>query len=429
MSNLSISPSVTLSSLLSELASEAPPASLQAELADATTQAMMGEVDGITPAQHGDAAGGAGDTLAHGLKSLNFGTAHAHTSSALQGAAGAEAVAQSPTLQDMAQAVPRHDIASERHGTLADNAGGPASASSPQSQVDADLSGGLPGVSVARPDAAGVNPVARDVQVTLAPASLLHQQPAEFRSSLSPTSPTEEAKKQRGEHDEDGAAGQHPHPDQDPEETRPAALDDLLVKAEVTAASDATGGLPGMAGDAELYQQIVAALHAVGATAGPVFDVLEELRRQRRVVVATPNGLTSGLRCAAHVDVLWPVAGGGGRALRLAGELLWAQSGFDTDWLMTHLVKAQAQGSVRQLSPVSAEQDARRIAVCLGAQATPMVAWSQACLRVRDGTRLWRALEPQWSLRLAICTLPLSLQAGGHSSHPSQAPGAHHHAA
>ena len=51
------------------------------------------------------------------------------------------------------------------------------------------------------------------------------------------------------------------------------------------------------------------------------------------------------------------------------------------------------------------------MAVCLGSQALSAGAGAQVCVRVRDTTRLWRALEPQWSLRVAVGTRPWAARA------------------
>jgi hypothetical protein len=448
MSPLSISPSVPLSALFSELVGGTSPASSPGSLADAAAKALMAEVDGgTTLSAHPLDAGGRGslgEALAQGRTNATaFDTfGHATGPSALQALAAAEGrPAHSPTLQDMAQAVPRHDIAAERHGSATEGTGTLQGAPSPVA-ADAGPAADKPIVSSSssRPEAAGTDAVARgEAQLTQAPLSMLHLQNTEFRTRFSEPPVDDEDDARQGRRD-----AQHPEDEDDtpagttalPQDAAALVAAGLLSpaagRADEKAAGPTDAPSPAPAGsslgDPQLYQQIVSALHAVGAApASPVSEALEELRRQRRVVLATPSGLTAGLRCAAHVDVLWPVPGGGGRALRLSGELLWAQASAEADWMMAHLVKSQADGNVRQLAPIAADADARRIAVCLGAQAVPMVAWSQACLRVRDATRLWQALEPQWSLRLLVSTLPLSLlQNGGAPLHP---PGRPHHGA
>jgi len=430
MSHLSISPSVTLSALFSELAGGTAPSSSPQGMADAVAKALMAQVgdghtpEALSPVSSADAGPRLGDTLTQGLgasKFVSVGSAPTGPT-ALQALAAAEGrPAHSPTLQDMAQAVPRHDIAAGRHGHLvAEGSPAPASPSPTPLSTVADRPGAVAPTVAHSPAAARADAVVAEAQLTQAPVALLHPQATEFRTHAPEPRDDDEPRRERraAGGNEDGADPQDGAAARDDQDDAAAGVEAAPVDTATDEHHLPADARPGLAGDAALYQQIVSALHAVGTTSGPVAELLEELRRQRRVVLATPSSLTAGLRCNAHVDVLWPVAGGG-RALRLSGELLWAQAGHESDWLMAHLVKSQAQGHVRQLSPVGNDAGARCIAVCLGAQATPMLAWSQACLRVRDATRLWQALEMQWSLRLVIGTLPLSLQAGPPSSpHP-----------
>ena len=433
MSHLSISPSVTLSALFSELAGGTAPNTSPQGMADAVAKALMAEAgdgrapDALSPAPSANASPRLGDPLAQGLGTLKFvpvGTGPTGPA-ALQAMAAAEGrPAHSPTLQDMAQAVPRHDIAAGRHGNhLAEGGPAPAGALLNSATADADRPGAVAPTVAHAPDAA-----VAEAQLIQAPLALLHPQATEFRTHAPEPRDDDEPRRERrsaGGDEEEADPQDRATPRQDEGD---AAAEVVAVPVDIAPDERHPPAevRPSLAGDAALYQQIVSALHALGTTTGPVSELLEELRRQRRVVLATPSRLTAGLRCNAHVDVLWPVAGGG-RALRLSGELLWAQVSHGSDWLLAHLIKSQAPGNVRQLSPIGNEPGARCIAVCLGAQATPMLAWSQACLRVRDGTRLWQALEMQWSLRLAIGTLPLSLQAGPPSSaHPH---GRAHHGA
>lgn len=295
-------------------------------------------------------------------------------------------------LEQMAQAASPHDIAAERHGRL-DAPGPPASV-----HTDANAAAPAPS-SRAEPLA---TPLAREVVATTAVASLLHVPAARQRDATAPAPSTP-----RDRRDGDGPADDTAH---DGNLEPPQAQDGASLESDnvtiVTAATQAPADRS--TGAATLYESIVAALRAARDAGGPVAIALDELKRQRRVVLATPVSLTPGLRCLAHVDVLVPTAGSG-RAVRLSGELLWSQVTSDTVWWQAHLVKSQGHGNVRQLVPVATQADTRRIAVCLGAHAIPMTAWSHACLRVRDGTRLWRALEPQWSLRLILSSLPLVL--------------------
>ena len=343
-----------------------------------------------------------GETLAQQLSAIE------PAATDLAGAGGAEVPGQEPgaaahTLQQMAQAAPHHDVAAERHGSA--NRAAASVASAPASGFDS--LGTAAALSSPAPHAEPMaTPTLRDAQLTPAVATLLHTPATQLRTDPGASPATEERRHRRAERDvqdedteddEDRDTG----PDTIPMGDDEAELE--LVPAEAVAAQSP------LAGDPLLYQQIVSALHGLRLGEGPVTLALEELRRQRRVVLATPAGLRAGLRCPAHVDVLWPLPAGG-RAVRLAGELLWSQVASDAVWLEAHLVKSQGRGNVRQLVPVASQAEARRVAVCLGVQAVPMTAWSQACLRVRDSNRLWSALGPQWSLRLVVASQPLVLQ-------------------
>jgi hypothetical protein len=421
--------------------------------------------------------------------------------------AGAQTAPTLPgaTLQNMAQLAPTLELNTPRHGpapapaffagpttapALVNLTAGTTGTTGTNAVLAKDLASASGGSAPsARLDASGASPVARQVNLTHIPTSLLHTQQTEFREnhtapSKSRTPAQHDAAGQDSESgdDESGDENDTLSPDDEPQaadslspfgntvsgtvqqqfqaqlqsqqkcsalknnppwpnhagEARHRPDEFGPISSQAMAASfvaplstmglDASHSLA----EAPLYQHLVAALRALNASSGPVFEVLSELKRQRRVLLATPQGLSFDLRCNAHVDVLIPAAGGlQGRAIRLKGELLWAQHHLATDWFMTHLVKSQTPAGVRQLSPMFDEEDGvddnptlasqpvaaslspsaieRQIAVCLGAQATPMVAWSQACLRVHDGNRLWRALESQWSLRLAISATTLGL--------------------
>ncbi|MEY4561545.1 MAG: hypothetical protein RLZZ618_822 [Pseudomonadota bacterium] len=323
------------------------------------------------------------------------------------------------TLQHMAEAAPRHDIATERHRGAERDA-------SPAAALAKEKNASAPAPSVRAEPLA--TPLAREAMLTTAVASLLHTPSARLRTNDHAHDPLDDAlrrQRQQSGGDTDDAADEQAHAQ--PDDADDAMTPDLPTAPAIAASGAAESGLEvapeaqastaALTSDPLLYQQIVAALHARHAERPEVQVALDELKRQRRVVIATPVSVSSGsLRCAAHVDVLCPTLGGG-RAWRFVGELLWSQAAGGAAWFETHLVKSQAQGHVRQLVPVDAQHDAREVAISLGAQAMPMTAWSQACLRVRDGNRLWASLDAQWSLRLVVARAPLVLSV-------QQAPGA-----
>jgi hypothetical protein len=419
MSNIvSISPINTLATVLAELSMPTkgvqPVTALEEILVALRSDGEFGvDAENLTGSTAGGALGvgvGAGASALASLIFLNVGAGHAIAIEVPPVLSTDEMADNQHTLQDMAKTGPRHDIATERHGPSANNSKSPPSTREMQLQSNPAVA-----PSSSRPDAAGANPVVRQLNITPDAALLLHLQPTEFRTTLSKLDPAKEARKNREEKNEDDTSDDAKFSEN--EDLTPEFLSEIerethAPQSSTPSPAPARSIFPASGvGDAQLYQNTLACLNAVGALAGPTFDLLAELRSQRRVLIATPHGLSSahahGLRCEAHVDLLWPVPGGG-RALRLRGEILWAQAQFDADWFITHLVKSQSAGGVRQLSPKASQEQARQIAVCLGAQALPMVAWSHACLRIHDGNRLWRALEPQWSLRLAVSTLPLT---------------------
>lgn len=160
-----------------------------------------------------------------------------------------------------------------------------------------------------------------------------------------------------------------------------------------------------------LYEGVVAALRETQPRDPSVLHVLAELRRLRRVMIATPLPGGETFDGPAAIDVLMPSPDGGGCAVRLMGQLSWAEPPADGEdrWTLATVVKTQAHGQLRHLSCIGPEGTTRRVAVRLGLF-TPLPAHAaQACLRVRDVTRLWLALGAQWSFRLLLAAQPLAL--------------------
>jgi len=353
MSDLSISP-VAMRALLElpELPQEAPKSPLEALAATA------GE------------AGGLGDPRTNGVAALGITPEAATTLPEVQVDGGHEYTSPAPTLALMAQATSRQD-----------NPAPATSDTNAPSRHEAAVEAGTPAD-------AGAAPLPTDLPATVAVASLLHVTKPEFRSNPEPSHAVDE----RGRHaftaeaDEDDTA--------DADDEPPAEEPDARTEP-----------LPLASGDAALYARLVAGLRHLGDVSPVAEEVLGELRRQRRVVLVTPSTLLPGPKCPAHVDVLWPLPSGG-RALRLAGELWWARVPVPDTWWSAHLVKSRSSDLQHHLAPRPGDDQARDVAVCLGTQALAAGAGAQVCLRVRDTTRLWRALEPQWSLRVAVGTRP-----------------------
>lgn len=171
------------------------------------------------------------------------------------------------------------------------------------------------------------------------------------------------------------------------------------------------GGISAGRDAIRLYDAMLAALRGMEPNEPSVRLVLDELRRQRRVMVATPLPGGAAPRRPAAVDVLMPSPDGYGCAVRLMGELSWEHSGPDETgrWTLATVVKTQAHGELRHLSCIGPEGTTRRVAVRLGLRGPAPATAAQACLRVRDATRLWLALGAQWSFRLLLGTQPLAL--------------------
>ncbi len=106
------------------------------------------------------------------------------------------------------------------------------------------------------------------------------------------------------------------------------------------------------------------------------------------------------------MDVLLAVAPQADARWRLGGELWWAHVPVPDTWWCAHLVKkSRSADHQHHLAPRPGDDLARDVAVCLGGQA---LAGRGRGAGVRAGARhhapLARALEPQWSLRVAVGT-------------------------
>ena len=316
----------------------------------------------------GAEAGGLGDPRTNGVAALGIAPEAATTLPEAQVDGGHEYTSATPTLALMAQGTPRQD------GPVPPTAEANA-APRHEAAVDAGT-----------PADAGVAPLPSDLPATVAVASLLHVTPPAFRARTDASPAVDERGRLAFDAEDGGDTPDDGEPSAEPHE--PVAPP-----------------LPIASGDPALYAHIVARLRDLAGESEVAGEVLGELRRQRRVVLVTPSTLLPGPKCPAHVDVLWPLPAGG-RAMRLGGELWWARVPVPDTWWCAHLVKSRSADHQHHLAPRPGDDLARDVAVCLGSQALAAGAGAQVCVRVRDTTRLWRALEPQWSLRVAVGTRP-----------------------
>lgn len=371
MSDLSIS-AITAVSCASAFAGETAAGAGASPAPASALDALVASPSGI--AEAGSTGGALTSTLTNGVAALGASPEAATTWAEAQTAGGHEAAAPpSQTLALMAQSGPRPETLAERPATVAE-AG------------QRDNAGAVTGW--------GDSQVARlqtELQATVAVASLLH-----IPTGTGSPRPA-------GVEDPTRAGGGFDHDEGDTEESDPADQEeDPLADEQAPAPRRASSGT----GDPERYQRLLAGLRAAERGCEALGAILAELRRQRCVLLVTPIGLPAGERSAAHVDVLWP-QGTGGRALRFAGELHWPAAPAPA-WWTSHVVKTQSEGHVRRLAPVVAGRSGpSEVQVLLGAQARPTEPVQGVCLRVRESTRFWRALEPQWSLRIALHSRPL----------------------
>lgn len=374
MSDLSIS-AITAVSRTSAFAGGESAAGGSANPAPASAlEALVASPSGVV--ETGGTGGALTSTLTNGVAALGAAPEASTTWTEAQTPGGHEAATAPPsqTLALMAQAGPRPETLVERPGTVGE-AGLRDNAAAVTGWGDSQVA-----------------PLQTELQATVAVASLLHIP----SGSTSPRAAGVEDPTRHGggfDHD-DGGADESDSSDQDEAPT----TDD-----QVGAPRRASPGI----GDPELYQRLLAGLRAAERDCEALGAILAELRRQRCVLLVTPVGLPAGERAAAHVDVLWPRATGG-RALRFAGELHWPAAPAPA-WWTSHVVKTQSEGHVRRLAPVvTGTSNLSPVQVLLGAQARPPEPVHGVCLRVRESTRFWRALEPQWSLRIALHSRPLS---------------------
>lgn len=373
MSDLSIS-AITAVSRASAFAGGESAAGGGASPAPASAlEALVASPSGV--AEAGGTGGALTSTLTNGVAALGASPEAATTWTEAQTPGGHEAAAAPPsqTLALMAQAGPRQETLVERQGTVG----------------EAGLRDN--GAAVTGWGDSQVAPLQTELQATVAVASLLHIPTGS--ASARPAGVEDPARHGGGvDHDDDGT-----------DESDPSDKDEAFMADDQAGAPRRAS--PGI-GDPELFQRLLAALRAAERGCEALGAILAELRRQRCVLLVTPVGLPAGERAAAHVDVLWP-RGTGGRALRFAGELHWPAAPAPA-WWTSHVVKTQSEGHVRRLAPVVAgTSGSSQVHVLLGAQARPPEPGPGVCLRVRESTRFWRALEPQWSLRIALHSRPL----------------------
>jgi hypothetical protein len=168
--------------------------------------------------------------------------------------------------------------------------------------------------------------------------------------------------------------------------------------------------------DPALYRRIVTQLMAEKFQLHVVPHVLNELRRLRRVVLVTPVQRARVGLVDAHVDVLCPTRHGGS-VLRMAGTIEWTVDPAVAGWMLLHVFKAQTSGGAMRFHPVSSTPHTTRLLVA--AMGQPFAESGQAHARVRlsDGTRLRRALQSQWSLRMALGPNPIDLSSSDADAH------------
>lgn len=154
--------------------------------------------------------------------------------------------------------------------------------------------------------------------------------------------------------------------------------------------------------DEALFADILDAL-----VSGRQSDILRQLQGSRRIVAVLPFNDPGELRCAARAYLLWRDAAGVGQVAGLAARLSWAKPPRSADWITVRSYKDRAANSAWRLRVQSTVPGPRAAAIQMGTAPMLPGAWTEVCLHIPDASRFWSSLGIQFSLQVAISTVPL----------------------
>lgn len=154
--------------------------------------------------------------------------------------------------------------------------------------------------------------------------------------------------------------------------------------------------------DEALFGDILDALVSGGRS-----DILRQLQGSRRIVVVFPFSDPGEAHCAARAYLLWRDAAGKGQVAGLVARLGWAKPPRDVNWVMVRSYKDRAANSRWHLRVQATVPGPRGAAIQVGR--TPILPgmWTEVRLQIPDAARFWAILGAQFSLQVAISTVPL----------------------
>ncbi len=153
-----------------------------------------------------------------------------------------------------------------------------------------------------------------------------------------------------------------------------------------------------------LYVRILAALRQDTRPASQA--CLLELQRGRKTLVALPCDDAPGLHSSALACLLWRDQDAG-RAACFDARLIWTSARRAAAWIGVRTHKDCDGRGQRILKTLPGSGSETSGVVFLSAEQLSQIRWRDAALVVGEAARLWAMLGHQWSVRVAISTVPL----------------------
>ena len=135
--------------------------------------------------------------------------------------------------------------------------------------------------------------------------------------------------------------------------------------------------------------------------------MLRQLQGSRRIAVVLPFSDPGEPCCAARACLLWRDAAGKGQVAGFSARLTWAKPARAMDWMMVRSYKDRAVNSRWCLRVQATVPGPRGAAIQVGRTPVLPGMWTDVRLHIPDAARFWGALGAQFSLQVAISTVPL----------------------
>jgi hypothetical protein len=153
-----------------------------------------------------------------------------------------------------------------------------------------------------------------------------------------------------------------------------------------------------------LYLRVLTALRRHNDPASQA--CLLDLQRGRKTLVASPAVDTPGLQSAALACLLWRDQDAG-RAASFDARLIWTNARRTAGWIGVRTHKDCDAHGQRILKTLPGAGNEMSGVVFFSAEQLSQVRWRDAALVIGEAARLWAMLGHQWSVRIAISTVPL----------------------